>query len=502
MLTEELQSYDQLPLPIICVNRSLQIVYFNYFVPSFFKRPPRTLKNNPAVEDLLNCQKLDLHKLLKKVFSERNSISSEEIDLLLDDKSLVHGVFKFNYIEKFDYICVSFKDQTIEKQLHDKYRIQLEKIKEDHSQIIQADKLRTIGELTAGVSHEITNPLTIALGYVDMLELSLKDKANLNYLFNVKESLERINHIMCDMKLFLHKSEDKKEFVSLNVLIKKISAKFHSEIQKNSININFNFQNDSIVAHVGVLKIEQVFTNLIKNSIDTLKNCSTKNKEILITLKSSNEHGIIIEISDNGEGINEKDWDKVFSPFFTTKDMGEGVGLGLSLSKKFIEANDGKINIISKMGPGTCFQILLPTPELSSLSTTDQYLTGRNISDLKKLLVIDPTLEYLNIFNDFCLKNNISYIGAQGEEEVHLLLKQIDLLGVIINPSNKSLQKFLKEKAENLDCPVYVLGKKEKTISKKFRSIDLPIDENELLKNFNSEVKSVLKTKKVKRIKK
>ena len=218
---------DTLFEAVAIVDKNAKIEYSNHYFSTLFKASPRVIKKLDSIFDLFGPQTSFPRELFEKARDNEGDYVSEELELFsIERDSPCHVVLKFTKIEE-GRILISFNDINIEKKLYEKYRLQLEELKKSHTQILQADKLATIGELSAGISHEISNPLTIATGSMEILEEVLnsesenKDELIKNCIADVVESHNRINSIILNMKSFLHNQaeEEEREYCDLEKII-------------------------------------------------------------------------------------------------------------------------------------------------------------------------------------------------------------------------------------------------------------------------------------------
>ena len=417
----EFENYDHLFDPVLVVNLKREIVYFNHQSNIFFKLSPRMLKQKSFVTQICDSLDLDLEEWLSKALLSFDVLISPEIKLSIPHETDLnyHVVIKLIPIQtdKSANFAIVFHDLTVEKNLHLKYRDQLEELKKTHGQILQADKLTTLGELTATISHEINNPLTIAAGHSEIIKdmLTLPNiESRIPRIQNanntVLESLERVNQIIKNMKDFLHQSEDEKEYCDMDQLVDAAIEWVQPAAKKANIQIKKQIKVKS-VALVNRIKLEQVIINLIKNSIDALvESGKTENAQILIGLsKSDADHQTFIDVLDNGPGLTAGMKDNLFKPFHSTKDAGSGTGLGLSICQKIIESHKGRLELVdSKIG---ChFRIRLPLIELYSYTRNDRSLSGSKAQ--KKILVLDNEVQILNVLNSFVHEEGLVFIGS------------------------------------------------------------------------------------------
>jgi len=218
-------------------------------------------------------------------------------------------------------------------------------------QILQSDKLATIGSLAAGVAHEINNPLANISLYSQML-MKKKDKTINSKLKIIFDESNRAANISKSLLEFARQSEPKLTNANINLEIEKALAILGHELK--GVKLITSLENIPFIL-IDVEQIKQVLINLISNSIQAIE----KNGEIRIKTFIRNNF-LNISISDNGCGIQPENISKIFDPFFTTKGLGEGTGLGLSICYGIIKRHNGSIDVESEVGSGTTFTIKLP----------------------------------------------------------------------------------------------------------------------------------------------
>ena len=233
-------------------------------------------------------------------------------------------------------------------------------------QLIQAQKMESIGLLAAGLAHEVGNPLTSISSLVQLLQRESKDTFTLEKLELIKSQISRISRIIRDLVDFSRRS-------SYEVQLTDVNKRLHEAIEivrvgKKAKEISFR---ESLAGQLPPLplvpdQIEQVFINMLINAVDAIhEDAATreperrKRGEIVVT-SSLNNDILVITIGDNGKGIVENDVPKIFEAFYTTKRVGEGTGLGLWVSYGIIKSFQGTITVQSKEGEGTKFTIMLP----------------------------------------------------------------------------------------------------------------------------------------------
>ena len=452
----DFSQFDYLFDAILVVNLKREIIYANHQANIFFKLPPRVLKGKQYITQICDTTDLDIEEWVSKALLSFDVLISPELKLTLPHEPdvIYHVVIKLIPVQtdKGANFAVVFHDLTVENNLHTKYREQLEELKKTHNQILQADKLTTLGELTANISHEINNPLTIAAGHCEIIkdmltmpgiESRITKLQNANN--NVIESLDRVNQIIKNMQDFLHQSEDEKEYCDLSVLVDNAIEWVTPAARKANIQIKKQIRAKT-VALVNKVKIEQVLINLIKNSIDAISDSGkVDGGQILIGVsKSDQNHQTFIDVLDNGPGLPADLKGNLFKPFQSTKEAGKGTGLGLSICQKIIESHRGQLNHVeSKIG---ChFRIRLPLIEAYSYSRNDRSLSGSR--SLKKILVLDNEVQILNVLNAFLHNSGYVFIGSTDPmDSLNFLDKaNIDLILTDFSMPEMNGTNFVKE---------------------------------------------------------
>ena len=236
----------------------------------------------------------------------------------------------------------------------------LQHLKETQTQLIQTEKLASLGVLTAGVAHEINNPLNYIMGAYEGLSVILRETQQINdpdilkLLSSLKSGVDRVSKIVKGLNQFSRNTEQLDEQCDIPAIIENCLTILKKEY-KDRIEVSMQFPNDPVIISGNVGKLHQVFTNIIGNAIQAIEKTGT----IRITV-SKNQSDILIEIADNGCGISEENLNKILEPFFTTKDPGKGTGLGLSISYAIIKEHNGSLKFDSKVNEGTSVKINLP----------------------------------------------------------------------------------------------------------------------------------------------
>ncbi|MBW6516517.1 MAG: hypothetical protein K0B81_07895 [Candidatus Cloacimonetes bacterium] len=224
-------------------------------------------------------------------------------------------------------------------------------------QLRHADRLATIGQLSAGIAHEINEPLATILGFAQLIEKG--ENIPSEAIEDAKKIINATLHsreIVRKLMLFSRQMPPKKGKVNLNQVIDEGLYFLESRCQKSGIEIIRNLEKDLPEIDADPNQIHQVLVNLIVNSIHAMP----KGGKLILATKNNPDNSISFSVEDTGTGINEEIQQKIFIPFFTTKDIDQGTGLGLSVVHGIISAHNGQINVNSKLGKGSIFEIKLP----------------------------------------------------------------------------------------------------------------------------------------------
>jgi two-component system NtrC family sensor kinase len=223
-------------------------------------------------------------------------------------------------------------------------------------QLRRSEKLASLGTLSAGVAHEINNPLTGILLYASILNSDKRlDPALLPDVARVISETQRCAGIVKDLLEFSRESLPEKEVIALDAILDEVVTFFHKQPDFSNIAIRKNYGSDMPLISVDPNQIRQVFMNLVINAGHAMPHGGDLE---ISTYRSADGTYICAGFKDSGDGILEENLARIFDPFFTTKS--EGTGLGLSISYGIIENNGGKIEVKSKAGEGATFIVMLP----------------------------------------------------------------------------------------------------------------------------------------------
>lgn len=242
-------------------------------------------------------------------------------------------------------------------------------------QLLRARKLASVGELAAGVAHEINNPLAVILTESMVMRELTTDEKDIspgfredlyNSLSQIDGQIQRCAHITQNLLNFSRRVSSASEFLNINDVLKDVIGFVEKKASSSGVNISINLQQNIPELKTDRFELEQVFLNLINNAIDATEGHPSGSVNVVSRLDTV-RNGVVISVTDTGAGIPEENIDRLFDPFFTTKPPGKGTGLGLSISYSIIKHLGGEISVQSVLGRGSIFSVFLPgfTSELA-----------------------------------------------------------------------------------------------------------------------------------------
>jgi C4-dicarboxylate-specific signal transduction histidine kinase len=251
-----------------------------------------------------------------------------------------------NLVESHQYQRkVSKQNQVLESTI--------EQLKDTETLLVQTEKLASLGRMSAGIIHEINNPLNFAITGLYTLRNKGKHLAPeqqqeyQEILTDVEDGIKRVKNIVSDLRTFTHPDTESRDQVEVSEIVA-MALRFLSNEWKDKVHVHRQLaEHQTIWANKN--KLIQVLVNLLQNSIYALQHKSFENEQPSIWLTGQLQNGkSILTVRDNGAGIGAEHLDKIFDPFFTTKDVGEGMGLGLSICYRIVQEYEGRISVRSE----------------------------------------------------------------------------------------------------------------------------------------------------------
>ena len=310
-------------------------------------------------------------------------------------------------------VILLFDDQTERRRLQD--------------QLIQSEKMSAIGQLIAGIAHDLNNPLASVVGFADFLtEVPNVPSSIREPLAVVRDEAERASSIVRNLLGFARKQDHQRRPTALKPLLDGTFVLLRNQLMAQRVEAQIEIEPDLPMPDVDPNQIQQVFVNLINNAAQAI--ASTGRPGNILVRARRWLDGVAIEIIDDGPGMSEALAAQVFEPFFTTKAEGEGTGLGLSISQGIVKEHGGRIMLSSEEGRGSTFTVQLP---LSTRAATPPPDTGTRAPTRRlRVLVVDDEPHILHYMRATLEAwGHIPVVASDGEEALaRATQEQFDLI--------------------------------------------------------------------------
>ena len=313
------------------------------------------------------------------------SLLEAEVSIPFISRGQLIGMINLGY--KFNKDIYSHEDIELLSTLANQTAIAIENarlyedLKRSKSYIRRADRLASLGTLTAGLAHEIRNPLVAIKTLTQLLPERLDDEEfRTQFLQIASGEVDRISSLVTELLEFARPSDPKLELEDINTILDGMILLVSTETKKKQINIIKNYASDLPPIQIDREQIKQVFLNILLNAIEA----TSENGKITVKtrsfIKPGGEPYAQIEFTDTGCGIPEEYLEDIFNPFFTTKSTGSG--LGLSISNQIIQDHRGYIDVESQLDKGSSFFINLPVNQEHPKRRKSDFENNQNISNI------------------------------------------------------------------------------------------------------------------------
>jgi signal transduction histidine kinase/ActR/RegA family two-component response regulator len=243
-------------------------------------------------------------------------------------------------------------------ELERKVRERTRRLEEAQSRLLQSEKLGAIGQLVAGVAHELNNPLTGVLGYAQLLMRRSHDPETRRALEKIDAEATRCKKIVQNLLTFARKQKTAKALIDVNQAVERALELRAYQLRLDNIEVITDLAPDLPQTMADFHQLQQAFLNIIVNAHQAMEGGQRRGRLILRSRREGER--IVVEIEDNGPGIPAGLRERIFDPFFTTKEVGTGTGLGLSICYGIFQEHGGRIGVESEVGRGTRFILELP----------------------------------------------------------------------------------------------------------------------------------------------
>ncbi|HKP48996.1 MAG TPA: ATP-binding protein [Gemmatimonadales bacterium] len=393
--------------PALCiVDRTGAIRRANRAFADLVNAPPASLIGRPWQAFVPPEWSLELQRALDQQGAGR------EVELRTGERTYAVTAVPISSTDR-SAVVLLFDDQTERRRLQD--------------QLIQSEKMSAIGQLIAGIAHDLNNPLTSVVGFADFLTEVPNVPPNIREpLTVVREEAERASSIVRNLLGFARKQEHQRRPTALKPLLDATFVLLRNQLMAQRVDAEIEVEPDLPMPDIDPNQIQQVFVNLINNAAQAI--ASTGRPGNILVRARRWLDGVAVDVIDDGPGMSETLAAQVFEPFFTTKAEGEGTGLGLSISQGIVKEHGGRIMLSSEEGTGSTFTVQLP---LSTRSAAPEENVGaRQPSRRLRVLVVDDEPHILHYMRaTFEAWGHIPVVAADGEEALERATReQFDLI--------------------------------------------------------------------------
>ncbi len=330
------------PSPVMRVNERGVIVYANAACEPLLK-----------YWDCERGQTLPVYwrNLVSNILSEGRT---KEYELNLEEQ-----IFSLQLapIRELDYVNIYGRDFT-------QVRMAEMQSRQHQSELVHVCRLSTMGEMSTGLAHELNQPLSaivnFASGCVRRLQSGVGGEAEMvDAMAQITAQAERAGEIIKRLRAMVRKRPQEHEVVNLNHLVLEVASFIEFEANRNRVQVSLELSDEVLPVKVDLVQIEQVMLNLVRNAIDAMKAVDSDRRRLILLTQRLSPREVQVLVQDSGTGIPDKALKHLFDAFFSTKN--EGMGMGLSISRKIAQDHKGILDVTSKEGQGATFRLVLPT---------------------------------------------------------------------------------------------------------------------------------------------
>jgi len=298
-------------------------------------------------------------------------------------------------------------------------------VRERTEQLLQSEKVATMGSLLAGVAHELNNPLAVVMGQTHMLMEVSTDASVLQRAEKINTAAGRCVRVVRNFLALARKRPPERTGVVLNQVIEDALELVAYECRSDGIDVTTALANDLPPLFADAHQLHQVIVNLVTNAHHALRKHQGA-KRISITTSVDPRRGYIqVEVADTGPGIPRELQEKVFEPFFTTKPAGQGTGLGLSLCRNIVGQHGGTLSLTSAPGYGTTFRIALPSSGAIVAASTPHVEAEPAPAPAKTILVVDDETEIATVMAEMLRRDgHVTQIAPDGRVALEMLAQR------------------------------------------------------------------------------
>jgi two-component system, NtrC family, sensor kinase len=340
------RTFDAISSPLTQVGSGFELVRANVATALHADLPVRELPGSVCYQSIFGrtepCESCPLNNEAMR----RQGVLEGEIVDSRNGKTFLLSAYRFDSEAEMDRFVCYYKDVTEEKKLQ--------------RQVVQSEKMAGIGQLAGGVAHELNNPIGVVLSFTQFSKMTateIKDEELLDNLQEIETAANRCKEIVAGLLDFSRPSQDQRvDLVNLNDILDKALFLVSTQRAAKDQEVVREFAPGSVLVEGNNNQLLQVFINLIQNAVHAMPEGGI----LRVSTGLSGNGQAYAEISDTGVGIAPDKVSRLFEPFYTTKEPGQGTGLGLSVSYGIVERHAGRIDVESIVGEGATFRVILP----------------------------------------------------------------------------------------------------------------------------------------------
>ena len=338
----------------------------------------------------------------------------------------------YEYSSNDENLLVAISRQlatTIEKvRLYEETCRAYEDLRKTQEQLLQSEKMSAVGQLIAGVAHELNNPLTAILGYAQLLESEGLNNRAQDYVGKLFKQAQRTHRVVQNLLSFARQRKPQRDEVDVRRVLDETLALRDYDLKINNIQVSFESPSEPQMVVADAHQIEQVFLNIINNAVDAIMETGRSGK-LKIRVHSQNGN-ICTQFADDGAGI--KDPKRIFDPFYTTKSVGKGTGLGLSICYGIVKEHGGDITANNAPEGGAIIEVRLPAVEVAQPEPEEAKAIARVHEGAihGRVLLVEEEESVLEFERDVLMGAGAAVVTAKTSQDVktRLLSEQFDAI--------------------------------------------------------------------------
>jgi signal transduction histidine kinase/ActR/RegA family two-component response regulator len=300
-------------------------------------------------------------------------------------------------------------------QLEQALNQQTQRLDQARQQVIQADKLSALGQLIAGVAHELNNPLTTIIGRTEIMLTEIKEEKAVIDLGQILSQGQRAAKIVKNLLSFARRASPEKQVCDVNAILRSVLDMLEYDFRVSNVKVNAHLDPSLPKTMADPSQVQQVFVNIVNNAHQAMKEQEGPGT---ISVRTGHDGDrLTIVIGDTGPGIPLDQQNHVFEPFYTTKSETKGTGLGLSISYGIVKAHGGKMEFSSTIGEGTTFTVELPIlAESTAASIEKAHEVELSRLDIKRVLVVDDEESITDLITEILTREGCDVVAVTAGE--------------------------------------------------------------------------------------